>query len=203
MTAGRATRAGEYAPDGCKALVPLDGRPVIEWQLDVLDGEPIIVCRSEHAPLLSKYGQVVTNDACRGAGDALHSALGVVDEPIVLAYADTFFDAIPDGTDWVGVSHARGGRRWYVILDLASGPWVVYQDVPADQIVKVGVGLFAFSDVDRLRSITGAFGTEFRWRGQEWGLDVVLNRYRTYDTVDIPSWRDVGDVEAIENWSAA
>ena len=204
LTAGKATRAGHYAPDGCKALVPLDGRPVLEWQLDVLGGDPLIVCRSEHAPLLEKYGEVVTNDACRGAGDALNSALRVVDEPIVVAYADTYFDAIPDGTDWVGVSEAKGGRRWYVILDLHDGrSWVVYRDVPADQEVTVGVGLFAFSDVDRLRDITSKFGTEHLWRGTEWGLDVVLNRYRCWTPVPIPSWRDVGDADAIERWNAA
>lgn len=203
LTAGKATRAGQYAPNGCKALVSLDGKPVIEWQLDVLgslDGEPIIVCRSEHEPLLRRYGRTVINDRGRGAGDALASALAVAAEPIVVAYADTFFTELPDGTDWCGVALAHGGRSWYVVSPQHT---VAYLNVPADEVALVGVGLFAFSDIDRLQAITGRFGTEWRWRGQEWGLDVVLNAYETWRAVAVPSWQDVGSSEAIEAWSAA
>lgn len=203
LTAGKATRAGSYAPNGCKALVELDGRPVIEHQLDVLNalGEPIIVCRSEHANALAKYGEVAINDVGRGAGDALDTALQWVNEPVVVAYADTWFDALPEGEDWIGVDVAPGGRAWYVVSPVHHS--VAYVTVPEDEVALVGVGLFHFADIDRLRKITGKFGTEWRWRGQEWGLDVVLNTYQTWRTVHIPSWRDVGSVEAIEAWEAA
>lgn len=199
LTAGRATRAGKYAPDGCKALVLLDGRPVIEHQLDVLQADPVIVCRSEHAPMLRAYGEVITNDRGRGAGDALASALAVVDEPVAVAYADTWFSALPDGEDWCGVGIGHGGRNWYVI---SPNHTATYANVPADEVALVGVGLFHFADIDRLRRITNRFGTEWRWRGEEWGLDVVLNTYETWRAVHVPSWRDVGSVEHIEAWAA-
>ena len=199
LTAGKATRAGEYAPDGCKALVRLDGKPVIEWQLDVLGGDPIIVCRSEHAGMLNRYGQVVTNDAGLGAADALASAVSVTDEPIVVAYADTFFDAIPDGTDWVGVSRAEGGRSWYVIRD----GYVAYEHVAAGWSAKVGVGLFAFGDTPRVRRILdGVLRRAAMWQA-EVGLDRLLNVYQPWREEHIASWRDVGSVETIEAWSAA
>lgn len=199
LTAGKATRAGEYAPDGCKALVPLDGKPVIEWQLDVLGGDPIIVCRSEHAASLNRYGQVVVNDAGRGAADALASAVEVTDEPIVVAYADTFFDALPDGTDWVGVSQAEGGRSWYVLRD----GYVAYEHVAAGWTAKVGVGLFAFSDTPRVKRILDVILRRAALGRSEVGLDRLLNTYQPWREVEIPSWRDVGSVEAIEAWSAA
>lgn len=202
LTAGKASRAGHYAPAGCKALVSLDGRPVIEHQLDVLGADPVIVCRSEHAKALSVYGDVVVNDDGRGAGHALDSAMrsGLIDEPVYVAYADTYFSEVPAGEDWVGVEVAEGGRAWYVV-----GPHrtLTYVDVAEDEVALVGVGLFHFSDPDRLAAITGKFGTEWRWRGQEWGLDVVCNTYKTWRPVRVPSWRDVGDEAAIERWQAA
>lgn len=201
LTAGKATRAGHYAPAGCKALVVLAGRPVIEWQLDVLAdlGEPVIVCRTEHAHLLSEYGEIVTNDDGRGAADALASALTCsFANGAVVAYADTWFDTLPDGEDWMGVWPADGGRSWYVVNPHGT---LTYRPVPAGETALVGIGLFHFADVDRLRTITDRFGTEWRWHGTEWGLDVVANSYGL-TPVPVPSWRDVGDEASIERWAA-
>lgn len=182
----------------------LDDRPIIEWQIAAMGlPDPIVVCRSEHAPMLIRYGEIVVNDDGRGAGDALGSAVHgpVGSDQIVVAYADTFFTGIPGGTDWVGVAEARGGRNWYVVSKTPGEEYVIhYEWVPSDEWTCVGVGLFGFSDPDRLRAITGKFGTEWRWRGEEWGLDVVVNTYGPWRPEYIESWQDVGDVASIEAW---
>lgn len=199
LTAGKATRCGAYAPDGCKALVELNGRPIIEWQIDVLGADPIIVCRGEHASLLARYGQVVTNDAGHGAADALATALAHVTEDVVVAYADTFFTDLPAGTDWVGVAEAAGGRSWDVVRD----HFVAYEHVPDGWIAKVAVGLYAFSDPDRVAHICERQVMRSMWSRRECGLGPVLNDYTLWREVPVPSWRDVGTVEAIEAWGAA
>lgn len=202
LTAGRATRAGELAPDGCKALVEVGGNPMIKWQCDALaDGDPIIVCRSEHVDMLKDYGQTVVNDRGRGAADALASALPLVDGPVIVAYADTFFlgDDIPEGTDWVGVADADGGRRWDVVRD----HYVAYEHVAEGWVARVCVGLYAFSDPRRLGKIIEHLTLRHAVTQPEMGLAPALNIYNPWREVHIPSWQDVGSVEAIKAWSMA
>lgn len=206
LTAGKATRAGRYAPDGCKALVDLGGRPVIGWQMDafydagLLAEDLLIVCRSEHAGMLESYGEIITNDRGRGSADALGTALPWVKDgqSIVVAYADSFFTEVPKGTDWVGTSTAQGGRSWDVIRD----GYVNYEHVAEDWQAKVAVGLYAFSDVPRLAHIIDRLTTKHIWSQPEMGLGPVLNDYATWREVHIPSWHDCGDEAAIEAWSA-
>lgn len=198
LTAGRAVRAGSYAPNGCKSLVPLDGRPIIEWQMACFDSEPLIVARSEHAHDLAAYGDVVTNDSCLGPGDALRSALRVLDdEPITVVYADSFFTDVPDGSDWVGTGIGWGGRPWDVIMPNGV---VSYCDPQREALVCVG--LYSFSNLARLREEVHYWsGYHAKPSPHEWGLSWVLGRYPTKRWEPVPSWVDIGDVAGIEGWS--
>jgi hypothetical protein len=202
LTAGKATRAGAHAPDGCKALVRLDDRPVIEWQMDVFgDVEPLIVCREEHQASLYRYGETVVDTRCLGPADSLTFGLARVkaDETVVVAYADTFFTELPVGTDWVGTSEAEGGRKWDVIRD----GYVAYEHVAEGWTAKVCVGLYAFSDAARLCSVIDRLTVRHALTMPEMGLGPPLNRYAPWREIDIASWKDVGTSEAIEAWSAA
>lgn len=201
LTAGRATRAGSLAPDGCKALVRLEDRPIIEWQLACFTKEPVIVARSEHAEMLAGYGDVVVNDRCLGAGDALRSALAVLDdEPISVVYADTFFTDIPEGSDWVGIGQGWGGRAWDIVYSLHGVPRVSYME--AHDETTVCVGLYSFSDIKRLRDIVPYWaGYHTKAVPSEWGLSWVVNDYHGLRWEPIPTWQDVGSIADIQRWT--
>lgn len=206
LTAGKATRVGELAPHGCKALVDLNGRPTIGWQIDalfkadLLKEEPLIVCRSEHVDLLKDLGRPIVNDRGFGAADALASALPYCDGRTLVAYADTFFTEVPrESGDWVGTSRALGGRSWDVIRD----GYVTYERVPAAWTAMVCVGLYSFTDPERLVEIIERLTTKHILSQPEMGLAPVLNVYRPWRQVDIASWKDVGTAEAIAAWSEA
>lgn len=204
LTAGRATRAGTYAPDGCKALVPLGGRPIIEWQMRCFAQEPLIVARAAHAEMLVGYGDVVVNDDCLGPGDALRSALPLCDGPITVVYADTFFTDVPEGSDWIGTAQGWGGRAWDVVHAAEEHgryrPHVVYEEAHSE--VTVCVGLYSFSNIAKLRD-SANFWSGYHSRGmrREWGLSWIVNDLRDLRWEPIPSWRDVGSSADIQRWA--
>lgn len=196
LTAGRASRLGDKAPHRCKALTPLAGRPIIEWQLDVL-GSATIVCRTEHADLLRQYGPVVTDDEARGPGHSLGVGLRAVDDdPVLVVYADTFFDRIPEGSDWVGVGLGHAGRSW----DRVWPGGAVHYEFCTEPVVAC-VGLYAFSDTRWVRrkvdSLSGYFHSK-----KEWGMPPVLNAYRNHRYEPIPGWQDIGDIPSLTQWRA-
>lgn len=189
LTAGMAKRMGELAPDGCKALVEFRGRPMIEWQLDVL-GEATIVCRSQHARRLARYGRVVPDDTTRGPAFALDAALGSrVDGPVTVVYADSFFDVLPSGDEWCGIGFGHGGRSW----DVIKGNTIVYEEVPEGREALVCVGVYRFGDPWRLvrRVVTICSGCT-----NVAGMPPVLSGYPVPHVI-IPSWQDVGTPEAL------
>lgn len=202
LTAGNATRAGDLAPHGCKSLVELAGIPVVEWQAAALRragyGDPLLVCRPEHKEHLVRFGPTFGWGHGGGPAMALSMALGVIDGPVLVAYADTFFTDVPRETDWVGVAPAPvGGRRWYA-LDYTDGrPFLEYR--PCDEGDLVGVGLFQFSNLTRLHLAT--IDAVDRNLGGETGMDSVVNAYGDWHPVMIGSWQDVGDGPAIESWA--
>ena len=196
LTAGLATRLGDRAPSRCKALTPLGGRPIIEWQLDVL-GDVTIVCRSEHADLLSKYGPVVTDDEARGPGHSLSVGLRhVPDEPTLVVYADTFFKQIPEGSDWIGVGLGEPGRAWDRMW---PGGAVSYQH--CDEPVVACVGLYSFADTPRLKEKVDQL-SGFFWAKREWGLAPIVNAYKTVRFAPIPGWQDIGEIPSLDAWRA-
>lgn len=189
LTAGRATRLGPDAPYGCKALTPINGRPIIERQMAAADADTVtIVARSEHRSLLTEYGDVVIHDGFDGPARALSAAIRRVPTPVLAAYADTFFAEVPAGEDWCGTHEAQGGRYW----DVADDD-VVYRYVRPDRTVDVCVGLYRFDDHDRL---TAALIRACSVPHHEVGMSGVVNRYGCR-FVDVPSWQDIGDRDAL------
>lgn len=193
-TAGRATRLGSLAPDGCKVLTEVAGKPVIEHQLEVL-GSATIICRPEHADALRKYGPVVTGEWA-GVGQSIAEALHAphVDGSVLVVYGDTLFTELPEGSDWIGTSRGEGGRAWDVVYEDGT---VSYDHVPEGASAEVCVGLYAFSNLQRLRRIMDQIDGWYGFGRRSWGMAPVINRYRSLAFVDIPSWADVGTGEAV------
>lgn len=197
-TGGYATRLGPLAPGGCKALTMVKGRPVLEWQLDVL-GDAVIICRPDHQELLSGYGRCKTG-MWSGVGPSIADTLHeLADEPVTIIYGDTLLSEVPAGSDWVGVSDAPGGRSWDVVhpSPMVGVNQVYYDFVPETRTARVCVGVYSFADTPRVRGIFDFLQGMYAAEGRGWGMGRVLNHYRTLDWVDIPSWRDVGSVEAV------
>lgn len=203
-TGGMASRLGDLAPGGCKALTELGGRPIIEWQLDVL-GSATIICRPDHEVMLERYGPCVTG-VWSGVGASIADALHVVpDGPVTVVYGDTLFNEIPEGSDWVGVSDAPGGRNWDVVHHgpMVEQHYVSYEYVPPEITRKVCVGLYSLADIHKARRIFDFFAGMNAIGGTSWGMGPILNHYRSFGLLEIPSWMDVGDPEALSRASEA
>lgn len=200
LTAGLATRLGPLAPHGCKALVPVAGRPIIEWQLDVL-GDARIVCRSEHAPLLAKYGPTVTDDRAAGPLSALVAGLKQpVEGPVTVVYADTWFSALPFGDAWVGVQRALCDR-WWDVYD----PPVIYREPRPNEWATVCVGVYRFPDGWALATkahwmLGCCWQQTMDWNRNKPGLSGLVNQFQLPPAV-VDSWLDVGDPDAL--WLAS
>lgn len=181
LTAGLGTRMGDLAPDGCKSLTMVDGRPAIEWQLGVL-GEATIVCRGRHKHILEQYGPVIVDDSLCGPVFALNAALPA-DGPITVVYADSLFTALPHGDEWCGVAEASGPRSWDVVDydEEAMMPMVRHRWVSREETARVCTGIYRFGELRKISELS---------------MPEMLNRRRT-PMVEISSWRDVGTPEAL------
>ena len=98
LAAGRGARLGGLNGDAPKCLVPLAGRPLLEWQLAALRGacvEEIGVVRGYRAHLLDGRGLVTFENRCWArtnmvaslacAGRWLHTG------PTIVSYSDIFY----------------------------------------------------------------------------------------------------------------
>lgn len=195
LSAGKATRLGLRAPAGCKALLNVGGRTMLDWWRDFYP-DLLLVCRTEHATLVPEGVQTVICDEGGGPARALAEALPYCDEgPIIVMYADTWVQEIPQGVEWCGVAAAKGGRNW----DVFEAGLCAYRAVPEDEVAVVSVGLYKFAEKWRLAL---ALTHELLHGGDDVGLADVVN------DLDLPlepvvGWRDVGDEQALKRWRAA
>ncbi len=75
--------------------------------------------------------------------------------------------------------------------------YVNYEHVAEGWTAKVCVGLYSFADLDRLAHIIGRLTVKHVRSMPDMGLGPVLNDYQPWSERQVPSWRDVGDREAI------
>ena len=201
LSAGNATRLGPAAPGGCKALVEVGGRTMLDWWWEVGDDDDLlVVVRSEHVELCPALEGVryAVCDEGGGPARALAHVLPLLNEgPITVAYADTWLPGLPRGEEWCGVAAARGGRRWDVVED----GLLAYRDVDLGEVALVAVGAYRFGARWRLEL---ALDHELRLAppDAEVGLADVVNDLGL-PLVPVQGWRDVGDRDALAAWSPA
>jgi hypothetical protein len=175
------------APFGCKSLIELAGQKVIGWQRAALpdDADVTVVCKPRVSRKFDDYDvTVVTHELSDGPVCALRSALN--DEPCVVIFSDTLFDAIPQWwhETWVGVGLARGGRVWELTND---NGFVRRKHVSLGRTLAVHCGIYHFQDPDRLAD---ACHEHTQW-------DRMLNRLTVLREEPVAGWIDVGDEEAL------
>lgn len=182
LCAGKATRLGFLAPEGCKSLVQIKGRTILDHQLDVLrriSDQVTVVCRSNHVPLLNGLGvDLVVHDLYDGPVAAFRKAKPQGDT--CLCYGDSLFRSIPPDHDWVGVGFATGPRRW----DVIERGHIKYEWVDEYAVKKVCVGVYRFDQPEKL-----------------WGKDMpdALHHYpEPLQFRVVPGWADAGDASAVK-----
>lgn len=183
LSAGRAYRLGSLAPRGCKVLAEVNGRTVLDRQLELLDGlvdEVTVVCRGAHPDLLENYPvRVVVTDRCDGPVGALRSAEPEGDTLIV--YGDTLWERLPDAPEWIGVARTSGGRRW----DLVTVRGIRYQFLEEDQTALVCVGLYRVLHGEEIDGPT---------------MGEALSAYWPMPLLPVVGWQDVGDRESVASF---
>lgn len=195
LSAGNATRLDDLAPGGCKAMTIVGGQTMLDWWASSLGEMPTVVCRSDHLVVLPDNVNTVICDTGGGPARALQAALDVCDpdEPVTVAYADTWLYELPEGDEWCAVAAAPGGRSWDVVED----GFVWYGD-PIDAAL-VCVGAYRFGDFERLaRSVDDALEAS---HNAEVGMGEVVNFY-LLPYVPAFGWQDVGDPDALGRWRA-
>lgn len=197
LSAGQATRLGDIAPAGCKAMTIVGGLTMIDWWSARLGGRPTVVCRGEHLSVIPDDVDTIVCDEGGGPARALAKALPLCapDEPVTVAYADTWLRSIPDSPEWCLVAAAPGGRAW----DIVEDGFVSYADVPADETALVCVGAYRFAEPDRLEV---AVDDALRRNEGDVGMGEVINRYGL-PFLPADAWQDVGDRQALGRWRAA
>lgn len=195
LSAGKSTRLQLRAPGGCKALLKVGGRTMLDWWRDFFP-DLLVVVRSEHAELLPDDVMRLVCDQGGGPARALAAALPALGNgPITVIYADTWLPEIPEGDEWVGVAAAKGGRNWDVFEDGLCASRLV----EPDEVVLAAVGVYRIAEKWRLEL---ALSCELALvADQECGMADVVN------DLDLPmepvyGWQDVGTVEALHQWRA-
>lgn len=194
LSAGEATRLGDLAPGGCKAMTVVGGRTMIDWWTELAGETPTVVCRSSHLAVIDDTVPTVVCDDGGGAARALNAGLTACkpDEPVTVVYADTFVSVVPNGSEWCAVDAAQGGRAW----DIVEDGLVYYGDLPPEEMALVCVGLYRFAETDRLDvAVTHALAQA----DGEVGMADVVNFYGL-PFVPVAGWQDVGDPEALARW---
>jgi len=177
---------------------------MVEWQKRAVEPDRLLIVANSESHFPEKGAEMVWTSEGGGPARALQIALSRVEEPCVVAFADTWWARTPPGSDWVGVCPADGGRPWdWVGYSTIRGEHYFARDhFGAHTKVKACVGLYAFSDPDALRSAVDAAMDAAT--GDEVHMVDVLNRYELpLDLAHIPEWMDVGDMESWRRTDAA
>lgn len=170
---------------------------MLDWQIAAVGpGETWIVVRPEDEGMIADlYPDVsIVTAEPGGPGRALAAGLAAMphDEPVVVAFADSWFTDLPlHVADWIGVGMAEGPRYWDVLRDGV----VRYEYVPAGFVRRACVGVYSFENPKLVSHIAQ------RWAntagGAELPMGPILNAYRPKFAMPIGSWQDTGDMAAL------
>lgn len=212
LAGGRATRLGPLTAQMNKALVSVGQRPILAYQLEALrrvDVQDVVIVVSpgqleqvedfvyrSHAGLSMNIKTVVQ---AKPQGPAHAVSVGLdygSGGPMYVLMADTFFDAdeLYDAgrEDWIGVEFPPTKRAW-CWWNPVHQEWVD----GVTESHEVAVGLYHFTDVQRLYDAYMDADFTNRQEGQELGMAPLLNAYGDLRREPIHSWQDVGDVKAL------
>lgn len=166
--AGKGTRLRPHTHLVPKPLLPVAGRPVMDWVMDRLDGLPITellivtghlkeqveaYARSRY-PYPSRFIEQRVQDGTAGAVQLTRSW---VREPVLIVFVDTVFDADlqrihqteADGIIWA--KEVEDYQRFGVVVTDAQGYMTRIVEKPSEPVSRLAnIGLYYIRNVDAL-----------------------------------------------------
>lgn len=188
LAAGKSTRLdGAFKPN-----LLVGGQRMIDWQRQAAHADRTVLVAHEDTHFPEPGVHTVWTDRQDGPAQALGVGLKLVWKgEVLVTLADTWWSTTPEGSDWVGVCRAEGGRAW----DYPEGDSYNRSHVSAHRVLDVCVGLYCFSDCEELVKAVGK-AMDTRTSDREVSMAEVLHFYdRTLLNVQIPEWLDVGSTE--------
>lgn len=190
--AGAATRLRPLSGNRSKAMMPLNGKPVLDWILEECEGEVsevVVVCGalpdieewcSERWPGV----KCVKQGALLGPKHAIAVGVGALEDhsrPLVVWLGDTIAELgeTPLGEDWILVEPVEDSSQWCVV----SGRG--YEDKPLSGGRGMAlIGVYSFSDGLSAARAFGEEGQEISEALRSYGRELSPERPRT--------WLDIG-----------
>ena len=217
--AGKGTRLLPLTRRVPKPLVRVAGRPVMDYVMDALQGldidELIVITGhlkeeveryiTRHYPIPSRFVEQRTLD---GTAGAINLARPFVDEPVLIVFVDTLFDADlsvirtsdADGILWA--KEVEDYRRFGVIITDARDNMTRIVEKPATPVSKLAnIGLYYLRDwqalfdgiAEVLRRPPGA-GGEFYLTD---AFQQMVDRGRRLQVLRVSGWYDCGKVATL------
>lgn len=216
--AGKGTRLLPLTKRVPKPLIRVGGRPVLDHVMDVLaplDIDELIVITGHlrdvvQAHIESQYdipARFVVQEVQDGTAGAIKRAQPWVDQPVLIVFVDTLFDAdlaIIDKSDADGILWAKeveDYQRFGVIVTDGKGNMTKIVEKPSEPISKLAnIGLYYIRDWETL--FDGIDHTMAQPpRNGEWFLtdafQYMIDHGRTLRTATVSGWYDCGKVETL------
>lgn len=216
--AGKGTRLRPLAHTYPKALIPIAGRPMINWILD-----PLVEAGLEEAVFIvgwlgaeiehhvrEHYGHLklrfVPQEEMLGLGHAIYLGLEKGDGNVFIVLGDTLFEtdlpailAAPHSI--LGVKEVSDPRR-FGVAELAEGRIVRLVEKPADPRSNLAlIGLYNIKDGEALRRTLEAMIRDgIRTRGEFQitdALQQMIDRGHVFEAWGIDGWYDCGKKETL------
>jgi glucose-1-phosphate thymidylyltransferase len=217
--AGKGTRLLPLTKRVPKPLVRVAGRPVMDYVMDTLQGldvtELIVITGhlkeeveryiTHHYPIQARFVEQRTLD---GTAGAVHLAEPFVDEPVLIVFVDTLFDADlsvirtsdADGILWA--KEVEDYRRFGVILTDERGHMRRIVEKPEDPVSKLAnIGLYymrdwraLFDGINHVLAQTPGAGGEFYLTD---AFQYMVDHGRRLEVVRVGGWYDCGKVTTL------
>ena len=216
--AGKGTRLRPHTHVVPKPMLKVAGRPVMDWVMDRLSGLPVseLIFITGHlkeqveAYSTGRYGfpcryiEQVTQD---GTAGAVNLARPHVQEPILIIFVDTVFEAdlsiIPrtnaDGIIWA--KEVEDYQRYGVVVKDRAGFMTRIIEKPSEPISKLAnIGLYYIRDTTALwQGIDHALAAPAN-RGEYFLTDAfqhMIENGRRIATAEVGDWLDCGKLETL------
>jgi glucose-1-phosphate thymidylyltransferase len=215
--AGKGTRIRPHTYVTPKPLLPVGGRPVMSYIMDdlaALGVEEIIFITGYLGNVIEEYVrkeypnfryQFVEQETQNGTAGAVHLAQPFVDEPVLIIFVDTLFDAdlsvvrsLPEdvaGVIWV--KEVEDYQRFGVVVTDGEGFMRRIVEKPRDPISKLAnIGLYYIADwkllfegIDGVMRSTKGAGEEFYLTD---AFQYMIDRGARIQTIPVEGWYDCG-----------
>lgn len=216
--AGKGTRLRPHTHLVPKPMLRVAGRPVMDWVMDRLDGLPVseLIFITGHlkeqveAYATGRYGypcryieQVVQD----GTAGAVNLARPFVQEPILIIFVDTVFEAdlslIPrtnaDGIIWA--KEVEDYQRFGVVVTDREGYMTRIVEKPSEPISRLAnIGLYYIRDVAALWAGIDHVIAAPRNQGEYFLTDAfqhMIEQGRRILTAEVGGWYDCGKLETL------